>query len=144
MSGEVQEAIHEAGLSEVVRWEGFHFDVSPWFRRARVFVLPSLWGEGCPTSILEAFSYGMPVVAYAIDGIPELVADQKDGFLAAPRDGEALGTAISKSLRDVHMAQEMADSGREKVEQSFTLAECASLHAAVFADISGVSSLAEA
>lgn len=137
MHGEVRRAIEEAGLSGHVRCEGFQADVSPWFMRARLFVLPSLWGEGCPTSILEAFGYGLPVLAYAIDGIPELVNDQKDGMLIAAGDKDSLSSAITGLLVDVGMAQRMGTAGRKKVEQHFTVAQCAVEHSRIFVQVSG-------
>lgn len=69
MHGEIQHAIEAAGLAHAVRCEGFQADVSVYFRRARVCVLPSLWGEGFPTSLLESLSWGVPVIAYEIDGV---------------------------------------------------------------------------
>lgn len=137
MNGEVQRAIDEAGLSDYVRCEGFQANVSPWFRRARVFVLPSLWGEGCPTSILEAFVYGLPVLAYAIDGIPELVNCQKDGLLVAAGDKYSLSSKIAALLIDVGMAQHMGTAGRKKVEQHFTVFQCAVEHSRVFTQVAG-------
>jgi glycosyltransferase involved in cell wall biosynthesis len=135
MNGEIQRAIEEIGLSHCVRYEGFQADVSPWFKRARVFVLPSLWGEGCPTSILEAFAHGIPVVAYSTDGIPELVTERRDGFLIAPGDKEAMKSAILALLSSVDIAQCMANAGRNEVKQRFTVERCSIEHANVVAQL---------
>ncbi len=132
MNGEVQQAIEQAGLSQHVRCEGFQADVSPWFRRARLMVLPSLWGEGCPTSILEGAAYGLPVVAYAIDGIPELIDDGVDGVVVPPSKPDELASAIVGILQDPVRAESMGVAGREKVASSFTLACCAEEHAQTF------------
>lgn len=132
MNGRVQYEIVLRGLEGSVRWVGFVEDIAPWLREARLMVLPSLWGEGCPTSILEGFSYGLPVVAYAIDGIPELIDDRKDGFLITPGDKEAFADRIELLLRDETLARQMGEAGRAKVEDRFTMAKCAELHAEVF------------
>lgn len=132
MNGEVQQAIAEAGLSGHVRCEGFQADVSPWFRRARLMVLPSLWGEGCPTSILEGFAYGLPVVAYAIDGIPELIDDGVDGVVVSPNKPDGLPGAIVRILQNPVRAENMGMAGKEKVACRFTLAHCANEHAQTF------------
>lgn len=132
MNGEVQQAIEEEGLSGHVRCEGFQADVSPWLRRAQLMVLPSLWGEGCPTSILEGFAYGLPVVAYAIDGIPELIDDGVDGVVASPNNSNELANAIVRIQENPVSAESMGMAGREKVASRFTLARCADEHAQIF------------
>jgi glycosyltransferase involved in cell wall biosynthesis len=132
MNGEVQQAIEAAGLSSHVRYEGFQADVSPWFMRARLMVLPSLWGEGCPTSILEGFAYGLPIVAYAIDGIPELIDDGVDGLLVSPNKPDELANAIVRILENPLTEGSMGTMGRKKVVSRFTLARCADEHAQTF------------
>ena len=131
-NGEVQQAIKEACLSENVCFVGFQHDVSDWFRRARVMVLPSLWGEGCPTSILEGFSFGLPVVSYAIDGIPELIENGVDGVLVSSDRSNELASAIVRILQNSAVAERMGMMGREKVADRFTVARCADEHARVF------------
>ena len=137
MAGTIQEAIVKAGLTEVVRYEGFQSNVSQWYEREQLFVLPSLWGEGFPTSILEAFAYGLPVVAYTIDGIPELVADQEDGVLIQPGCEEEIGDAIVGLLTDHSKAQGMGEVGRKKVKQSFSVEQCAENHRVCFEKVIG-------
>lgn len=132
MNGGVQRVIEEAGLSNHVRCEGFHADVSLWLRRARLMVLPSLWGEGCPTSILEGAAYGLPVVAYAIDGIPELIEDGVDGVVVSANKPEELVSSIVRILANPVRAKCMGIAGREKVANRFTLARCADEHAQTF------------
>jgi glycosyltransferase involved in cell wall biosynthesis len=128
MNGEVQRTIEQAGLTYAVRCEGFQSDVSAYFRRARVFVLPSLWNEGCPTALLESFAWGCPVVAYAIDGIPELINSNEDGFNVPVRDAECLASHIIRLLKDESLAEKFGLSGRKKVAERFSLVACAKLH----------------
>ena len=95
-------------------------------------VLPSLWGEGCPTSILEGFAYDLPVVAYAIDGIPELIVDGVDGFVIKPNKVDGLACAIVRILENPVRAESMGMAGREKVARRFSLVRCADEHAQIF------------
>ena len=131
MNGAVQQAVTEAGLDAYVRYEGFQSDVTPWFKRARLFVLPSLWNEGSPTSILEAFSFAVPVIAHAIDGVPELVDDGSDGYLVLPMD-KAFPDRIVELLLDPVRAESMGQIGRNKVIDHFMLSTCIRQHEAVF------------
>lgn len=135
MDGCLSREIVRRNLGQAVTLTGYQADVGHWLGKARLMVLPSLWGEGCPTSILEGFAHGLPVVAYAIDGIPELIDDGIDGFLVQPRDAAAITTAILRLLEDPEQAAHMGEAGRIKVERHFTLAHCANLHASVFSDL---------
>ena len=132
MNGEVQQAIAEAGLSGHVSCEGFQADVSPWFRRARVFVLPSLWNEGCPTAILEAMSFAVPCVAFAMDGIPELVEDGDHGILLQRGDYSGMTTAVIQMLTDDCKAEKLGKNGRGRVHSHFRLENTAALHLEAF------------
>jgi glycosyltransferase involved in cell wall biosynthesis len=130
MSGEIQRDIETAGLSHAVRCEGFQADVSAYFRRGRVCVLPSLWGEGCPTSLLESLAWGVPVVAYAVDGVAELIANGVNGFLVAPGDKEALAARVVTLLGNIEIAERYGQAGRKIILEKFSLINCASAHAA--------------
>ncbi|WP_257293423.1 glycosyltransferase family 4 protein [Endozoicomonas sp. YOMI1] len=134
MNGTVQQAIYAAGLQDSVCYKGFQSDVTPWLKRARIFVLPSLWGEGCPTSILEAFSFGVPVVSHAIDGVPELIDDGRDGYLL-PVDDIALADRIVELLLNPCLAEKMGQLGRIKVSDRFILASCVNQHEAVYREM---------
>ena len=117
-----------------VSYKGFKKDLSYWFNRARLFVLPSLWDEGCPTAILEAFSFAIPVVAHNIDGIPELINHDVDGFLVSPNSNQ-LSQYIIKLLRDPFKASLMGLSGRNKVRKYYRLNKCVDRHFDVFSNL---------
>jgi len=132
MNGQIQRAIEEAGLSGRVRCEGFQADVTPWYGRARVFVLPSLWNEGCPTAILEAMSFAIPCVAFAMDGIPELIEDGDQGVLVRCGDYSGMAAAIIRMLTDDGKASELGEYGRARVHSHFRLENTAALHSVAF------------
>lgn len=87
IAGHIDEAtktrvVQEAGPAEVT-FLGF---VSPetFFRQIDVMVLPSLWEEPSPMTIGESFSYARPVVGSRRGGIPELINDERTGWLFEP------------------------------------------------------------
>jgi glycosyltransferase involved in cell wall biosynthesis len=127
MNGLVQKKIIEYGLNQYVSYEGFHSDLSKYYKRARLFVLPSLWGEGCPTSILEALSYSVPVVAYNIDGIPELINNNQDGLLLDIDDDNGF-EKIVKLLNSHNNLSLMGERGRKKIKREFTIESCVINH----------------
>lgn len=85
---------------------------------ADFYVLPS-HNEGLPMSILEAMSFGLPVVATRVGGIPELVRDGVDGLLVAPGDVEALATAIERVAGDAGLRARMGRSARARVAEHY-------------------------
>ena len=97
------------------------------YNRAKLFVLPSLWGEGCPTVILEALSYSIPVLAYNIDGIPELINNNSDGLLM-DIEGDREFNEIVNLLNNNDSLSAMGKLGRTKIECKFTIESCTNNH----------------
>jgi glycosyltransferase involved in cell wall biosynthesis len=75
-----------------------HARVALWMGACDVLTLPSL-AEGTPNVVLEALASGRPVVASAVGGIGELLADPRAGVLVPPRDAGALAEALVAALR---------------------------------------------
>ena len=108
------------GLSEAVTFAGVRTDVPEILAALDVFVLPSLW-EGMPNAVLEAMAAGLPVVATAVGGIPEVVVDGVTGLLVPPRDPDGLAQAIECLLRDPGLRRKMGQAGWKRVERCFSV-----------------------
>lgn len=67
---------------------------------AKLLIVPSIWYENCPLSILEAHSMGVPVVTMNSGGMAELVEDGKTGILVSEPKSEVIADAIKKCLSD--------------------------------------------
>lgn len=96
------------------QYEGPHIHflglVSPreLFDRIDVLIVPSLWHEALGLVILEAYSFGVPVIAARRGGIPEVVDEGKTGFLFEPSQSEELREKIARFLRQPELAADMA------------------------------------
>ena len=121
LDGEIQKLIIEKNLEPNVQYLGFQENVENFLTKSTIFVLPSKYGEGCPTSILEAFSFKLPVIAYRINGIPELVSHNDDGILIDLGDSDSFAKAIEDLLLNPIKAAEMGAKGYQKVKEKFTL-----------------------
>jgi colanic acid/amylovoran biosynthesis glycosyltransferase len=77
--------------------------------------------EGIPVVLMEAMASGVPVVASAVSGIPELVEDGVSGLLVPPGDAPALARALQRLHDDEALARRLSRGGREKVEREFDL-----------------------
>ncbi|MGH7321492.1 MAG: glycosyltransferase family 4 protein, partial [Candidatus Rokuibacteriota bacterium] len=86
---------------------------------ARVFVLPSS-SEGLPRVILEAMAVGVPVIATAVGGIPELIEDGVTGWLVPPGDVNALGDRLRWVIDHPGEAEAVGRKGREMALRRFS------------------------
>ena len=103
---------------------------------ATVFACPS---EYEPLGIvnLEAMACGCAVVASAVGGIPEVVADGETGLLVPPGEPEALATAINSVIRDPGLAAALGARGRERAVAEFSWAAVAAQTAQLYAELAG-------
>ncbi|MBL7853061.1 MAG: glycosyltransferase family 4 protein [Cyclobacteriaceae bacterium] len=67
--------------------------------RTHIYVQPSI-NEGIPNTLLRALSWGLPIVATNVDGIPEVIKHEQNGLLVPPGDSDALAQAIDRILVD--------------------------------------------
>jgi glycosyltransferase involved in cell wall biosynthesis len=86
--------------------------------------------------VLEAFAAGVPVVATAVDGTPEVVDDGVSGYLVQPGDAGALADRIIAMLADDNRRREMGQRGRERVHREFTFAVQAEQYLQLFNELS--------
>jgi alpha-maltose-1-phosphate synthase len=101
---------------------------------ATVFVCPSLY-EPLGIVNLEAMACGTAVVASAVGGIPEVVADGTTGLLVPPEDDAALADAINALIRDPARAERLAAAGRTRAVGEFGWDRIAAQTADLYADV---------
>jgi glycosyltransferase involved in cell wall biosynthesis len=85
---------------------------------AAALVVPSIY-EGMPLVVLEAMERGVPVVASAVSGIPEVVVDGETGWLVPPENPEALAGALEEVLADAPEARRRGAAGRRRIEERY-------------------------
>jgi glycosyltransferase involved in cell wall biosynthesis len=90
------------------------------FRSANVLILPS-YNEGLPISVLEAMSYGMPVLATDVGGISEAVEDGVTGFLIQPGECDKLASRIDALASSPELREQMGRLGYEMAARKFAL-----------------------
>jgi glycosyltransferase involved in cell wall biosynthesis len=112
---EIKQAIGDEGRIKIL---GFRDDVPAVLGVLDLLVVSSLW-EGLGRSLTEAMIMGVPVVATAVDGIPELVQHRKTGLLSPPADVGKLSENIDWVLTNPKDAQIMADRAKSEIQTEF-------------------------
>lgn len=128
----VEAEIRAAGLARAIELAGERRDVPQLLAGADVFVL-STRSEGAPLSILEAMAAGLPVVAAAVGGVPELVEHGDTGLLVPPADPAALAAALERLLGDAGLRRAMGAAGRARVRARFDIVTLRDAHLALYA-----------
>jgi glycosyltransferase involved in cell wall biosynthesis len=125
--GRLEALARELGLDTRVRFSGrvSAAELERSYRAARVFVLPAVVDrrgdtEGLGVVLLEAMSYGVPVVASRTGGITDIVEDGTNGILVEPGDPDALAAALERLARDPVLASRLGEAGRRTVEGRFS------------------------
>ena len=115
--------VRELGLEEAVRFLGFVSPITRAIEDSAIVVVPSL-GEGFGMVALEAMERGRPVIASAVGGLPEIVADGETGIVVPPADAEALADAMAALSGDLARAAAMGRAGRDRAVSEFTPVRC--------------------
>jgi glycosyltransferase involved in cell wall biosynthesis len=119
------------GLEGSVEFLGERDDVASLLDDADVFVLASR-SEGLPMSVLEAMAAGLPVVASAVGGVPELL-DDETGRLVPPGDPRALAETLQDVLGDPELRRSLGRGARARVEDRFDLESWGLAHLNLYA-----------
>ncbi len=115
-----------AGLGPAVAFLGTKSSaqVRTLLRGAAALVVPSIY-EGMPLVVLEAMEAGVPVVASAVSGIPEVVVDGETGWLVPPEDPRALARALAEVLADPAEARRRGEAGQRRAAERYRPAAAA-------------------
>ena len=115
----VQKLLREAGLTESFIFTGYRSDALRLLAAFDIVALSTNF-EGLPLALVEAMAYAKPVVATAVDGIPELITDGVDGFLTPHADAQVLSAKLLAFLNEPVLAARLGTAARQTVLQNFT------------------------
>lgn len=100
------------------------------YKNSDIFVLPSIVDsrgdtEGLGVVLLEALSFGLPVIASRVGGIPDIVENGKTGILVPEKDPMAIADAIVRLLSNWNEAKKMVINGQAKIAERFSASKIA-------------------
>lgn len=112
----VKQLIKENGIADIVIFEGWVSGDKKieLLNKSDAYILPS-YKEGLPISILEAMSYGMPIISTPVGGIPEIVSNGENGYLVEPGNKEDIYKAIISLLNDSDLRNRMGSVSLSRV-----------------------------
>ncbi len=118
MRNELEQRAKHLKIGDRVLFLGRREDISTVLGAADVFTLASLW-EGNPLSVMEAMAAGLPVVATAVGGVPELMEHGCHGFLPRAGDVPALASGLLALAQDPAMRRSMGDAAGKRARERF-------------------------
>jgi glycosyltransferase involved in cell wall biosynthesis len=121
---EVAELVRAAGLSDRFLFAGERTDVAELLPAFDVFAMASRY-EGLPCAVVEAMRCGVPVVATAVNSMPDLVIPGESGILVPPGRPDLLAGALDGLLDDPSTADRLVRRGRELAGETFDAARLA-------------------
>lgn len=90
-----------------------------YLRSCDVFILPS-YNEGLPMSLLEAMSWGKPVISTRVGGIPELIRDNQDGRIVDAGSVDQISSTLIELIESEDKRRQFGQSARERIEEKFS------------------------
>jgi glycosyltransferase involved in cell wall biosynthesis len=115
----LEEKARNAGLHGRFRFLGHQDDMDLFYKSLDVYINTSLH-EGIPMSVLEAMSYGLPIVAPKVGGFPEIVEEGISGYLIDDRDPSVFSARCVRLLSDQEEREKMAKAARQRVVDHFS------------------------
>jgi glycosyltransferase involved in cell wall biosynthesis len=116
---EVETLVSELGLGDRVFLLGYEPNVRDLLRRADAFV-HTAYDDPHPRAVIEAMSEGLPVVAYATDGVSETVVEGRTGFLVPQNDVVGLAARLGRVLTDAQLRDRLGKTGAALANSEFT------------------------
>lgn len=89
-------------------------------RRSSCLVMPSIWYENFPRTLVEAFACGLPVIASRLGAMADLIRDGETGLLFTPGDAADLARALAWAASHAEEMRRMGEAARREYEEKYT------------------------
>lgn len=134
MEAELRAQASALGVTERVHFAGKRLDVFELLATFDVFAFSSVH-EGQGIAILEAMAAGLPVVATAVDGIPDMVKHERTGLAVPARDAAALAAGVLRLRADPELAQRLVVAARKLVADQFSIRAAGEAYDALYEEL---------
>jgi sugar transferase (PEP-CTERM/EpsH1 system associated) len=127
----LRKGVSDEGIADLTWLPGARNDVAEIYRCLDIFVLPSL-REGVSNTLLEAMASGLPVIATAVGGNPELVVDDVNGFLIEPSSPRSVAAKLQLYVTDAGLRLRHGHASRECTVARFGLETMVDSHVRLY------------
>ena len=117
---ELEELVSRLNLKDKVIFLGWRKDIADILYASDIFVMTSLW-EGLPCTILEAMCCSKPIIANAVDGVKEIIEENKTGFKIKPYDFQCTAEKILYLLQNESVIAEMGKAAKISISKEFDI-----------------------
>lgn len=125
------------GIKEQVHFLGERADIERVYHAADIFALPSL-SEGHPLTLIEAMASGLPCVASAVGGIPEVLEEDGAGVLVEPQSVSGLAAALRRLIREPESRRYLGAKAEQIARDRFSLGISADRHLAFYRNLTTI------
>lgn len=114
--------INDNNLNDRIKLLGYlnQEKIRDYIRKAKFIVVPSIWYENCPYSILETMEIGKPIIGSNIGGIPELIEDSKNGFLYEYTDINDLTNKMKLLFEDEELVRKQSEMSKNIFKEKYS------------------------
>jgi glycosyltransferase involved in cell wall biosynthesis len=130
--------IQASPMADRIHFIGHRTDVPNLMTMADFQVQPSISGEGLPRTIIEAMANGTPSVVTTTGGSPELVEEDKTGYIVATNDSVAFAQAMNKLISSKERCIEMGLAAKQRMAEKFSSKETVKQHLSYFSKITKI------
>ncbi|KUK90325.1 MAG: glycosyltransferase [Marinimicrobia bacterium 46_43] len=116
----IKNLIDKYNLRSRITLAGWVKDPEKYFQKADIVLIPSRWQEPFGLAGVEAFSYGLPVIAFDVGGIHEWLIDHCNGYRVPPNDVSAFAATIDALLRNPGLLRQMGHAGWESIGRIYS------------------------
>ena len=103
----------QLGIDKQLTLAGFQRDTKPYYALATLVAVPS-HSEGSPNVVLEAMAAGLPIVANAVGGVPEILEEDVTGLTVPARNANAMAQALRRTLSDPELRNRLGPAARAR------------------------------
>lgn len=117
----IKEIISRNKLDKNVKLLGFlnHDKVKEYVSKSSIVVVPSIWYENCPYSVLETQAIGKPIIGSNLGGIPELVKDNENGLIYKYNDTDELSNKILELYKNDELKKKFSKNAKEYAKNEY-------------------------
>lgn len=131
---QLEEQSAAIGFDNTVVFAGMRNDIPALMNVMDIFALSSI-SEGISLTLLEAMACGLPVVATAVGGNPEVVLDGETGYLVPPQNPDEMAKKLMMLIINKNLRRQMGEKGQERVIANFSLKESAQNYTELYCSV---------